>query len=137
MISFAIALFGTLPSGLADPVIPDRVDVIEVNHCYQVCNGNVSHRYSQVIFWPQRETIGPLGPQLHLRVAKYVMFRDEVSWREGCVTIKHNSKTLRVTAPITIETWTAVDEDPEILDRAELPQDSRRGIVGMETHPVG
>ena len=102
----------------------DRVDVIEVNHCYDE-NGHLV--FNQVIFWDlwdQDSGFHVVAWRLVKRPAQFP-YRD---WkRGGYAAVWHDGELLRrVRAKAMRETWTQYD--PELEDRQPVPTQYRRGL---------
>jgi len=119
------------------PVIRDRVDVIEVNHFYDEAG---RHVFDQAIFWdwsPRRRRYEARAFRLLKHPSQEpvrVAFGQYVSiWEDG-------GGLRRVCAPSRRETWTQYD--PELRNRAYLPKDMRRGLtrivprIGKQGHEV-
>jgi hypothetical protein len=110
------------------PTVSDRVDVVELNHVYDADGRRV---LSQLIFW-----------EWNTRLARHQVVAWRL-WKRGqphplCDPqggehhlLFHDNQVLRVVhARAYRESWTQYD--PEIADRGRLPQNQRRGLLGIE-----
>lgn len=112
-----------------DPVVQDRVDVIEHNHFY---DDTGRHVFDQVIFWEWRDD------QCAFRVRAWRMVKTPAQvprrnwpagysacWVDGDVTREVRTDSFR-------ETWEQYD--PELVDREFVPKEKRRGLKGERCH---
>lgn len=105
-------------------VVHDQVDVIEVNHLYDTKG---EHVFDQLIFW---EPVGRDGKRTvrDWRLLKVAHQTPTSRHRDGLtvVTWTDGSTFRQVTAENICETWTQYD--PELVNRAVLPLERRRGL---------
>jgi hypothetical protein len=101
----------------------DYVDLIEINHFIDSQGRLV---FDQIIFyeWSRDET------RFHVRAWRLIKSQSQIPRRVvrgGFSAIWHDGDVLRdISTPAVAETWTQYD--PEIMERAFLPQDKRNGL---------
>jgi len=138
MIAFGMSLTIVMSIVGLDPVegmIHERVDLVELNHCY---DESAKHVFDQVIFYewsPSRQVYQVLAWRLvkhPSQVPQSDARRDDfvVTWQDGPVLRRVRATTFR-------ETWT--QDDPELAARATLPKEERRGLLvpGLNTWKGG
>ncbi len=101
----------------------DQVDVIEINHLFSRETGEET--FSQVIYWRW-----DAGQSAH-RVTAWRPFTGRPAWfrrdrREWIETREDGPTRREIHARQHRETWTF--EDPELLDRAFVSPEMRRGL---------
>lgn len=109
-----------------DPVIADRVDMIELNHVFDVRG---EHVLDQVIFWDWEGDNG-----WHIAAHHYDPESIERPQRSGdaWLYVWHARSAFRmVEAPMFRETWS--NYDPEIAERDRRPECERRGLCSTRT----
>lgn len=128
-LSLAMALCADSPR--IPPDVSDDAAVIELNHVY--CPDTGRETFTQVIAWTWYE-----HPVESHHVAFWVSHRTGDSWRlrklaggGWSYAFEYGGVRRTIRARRTVETWTSFD--PEIDDRARLPQDQRRGITPLST----
>lgn len=133
MIPLLLFVIGGMPSGL-NPVQFDRVDMIEVNHCYRFeSDGTVVKAFSQVVFWEHRPWIGE-RPMFYTDVAGWRMVKRLKNLRIERVAGQYRATWLEgglrrvLVARTLVETVTHTDEDPERMNRERLPEEFRKGL---------
>ena len=120
----ALVLIATVAFVPYAPVISDRVDLVEVNHCY---NKQGDFQFDQVIYWQWCDETD----EYHVAAWRWLKSTDQVpqpDWkRGGYVALWHDGDLLRqVRTEKVWETWTCYD--PELHDRLAVPQHRRRGL---------
>jgi hypothetical protein len=125
MNTLALVLLAAAGLSPDTPLASDRVDLIEINHCY---NEDGQLVFRQLLFWEWNE----LDSDYH--VAAFRVLRAQTSavridrQRNEYVASWCDSGVLRqVRAPHSRETWTQYD--PELEDRRIFPQEYRRGLA--------
>lgn len=107
-----------------DCVLRDCVDLVEVNHYHDECGRKV---FDQLIFydWSAQQC------RFHVRAWRLIKSEGQLPRRDYQRNVYrivwHDDGVLReVKAKSFRETWTKYD--PELADRARLPQDQRREL---------
>lgn len=133
MIAFGLSLSVAISLVGLDPVegmIHERVDLVELNHCYDEAG---KHAFDQVIFYewsPGRQVYQVLAWRM-VKHSSQVPQRDArrddfvATWQDGPVLRRVRATTFR-------ETWT--QHDPELTARATLPKENRRGLLTPGTN---
>ena len=122
----AVWLWGASPN---QPVtLEDVVDVVEVNHLYDLSGSRPRHVVDQLIFWDWDPT-----RQAHV-VRAFRVIRDPDQYpqrdhtRDDYVCLWYDLQGLRqVRAKSFRESWT--DTDPEVTDRIRWRHRQRRGLL--------
>jgi len=121
-LTVALSLVGLDP---VENLVHERVDLIELNHCYDESG---KHIFDQLIFYdwsPTSRVYQVLAWRLVKRpshVPQHDAKRDDfvLTWQDGPIFRRVRATTFR-------ETWT--QHDPELVARANLPKENRRGLL--------
>jgi hypothetical protein len=116
-------------TGTHHPIVIDRVDLIEVNHCYD----DSGRPLSQVIYYDWHERLG------RYMVRDWRHLKDDnqrpvyCSRRRLWVAVWYDAKTKllrQVQAPLFRQTWTLYD--PEMANRKIIPDKYRSQLLITE-----
>lgn len=140
VVAFSASAKMPSPLNLTDTT---TVDLIELNHCYRQDRhtGKVTFAYTQVIFWADRvEPTATAGLTVKLRVMEYRVFEGEpaMTLTRGAspsATWTEHGRRRHVTARLFTESWTLVNEDPELLDNRANPRQHRLALFPKHSRP--
>ncbi len=125
--SASLFVLAFLFSNPPEPILRERVDVVELNHFY---DDNGKLRLDQIIFYQWSPITGRLAVRDFKPMTDPSLLPLRNGLRKGHVVIWHDDNLLRsVHAREIRETWTQFD--PEMHERKFLPKDQRRALPRM------